>query len=100
MSRVTALEFWDMSYGEITETIEAYNERQRQELEMHAGFDYALADLVRIGFNDPKRFPRTLQSAYPFVKSTRRKGTWQESKEEFAAIAAAHNRAMGGGGHR
>lgn len=59
--------------------------------------DYRLANLIGLAFNDPKRFPRTVFAAYPFVTRLPRRGTWQDSKAEFAVIAAAHNRAIGGG---
>lgn len=79
------------------ETIEAYTERQNQEQEIRASMDYRLANLIGLAMNDPKKFPKTVKSAYPFMRKNKRIGTWQESKAEFAARAAAHNRTIGGG---
>lgn len=96
VSGVSSVNFWSMTYSEVIETIDAYTERKRQEWEMQAGMYYTLANLIGIAFNDPKKFPRTLKDAYPFVREPARRGTWQESKAEFAAIAAAHNRSLRG----
>lgn len=86
--------FWKLSYAEIMECIEAYAAKMIRKQKVQAGLCYGLANLIGIAFNDPKKFPRTLQEAYPFVRTPARRGTWRESKEEFKAIAALHNRSM------
>lgn len=93
-----ASEFWELTYGDIMESIEAYQRVKTAELttmrNMWAMMDYRLANLIAIGFNEPKKFPQLLSDAYPFLKTPNKRGTWQESKAEMAAIAAAHNRIL------
>lgn len=38
--------YWDMTFEEINVTIEAYNRKQKNELQKQATFDYKLADLI------------------------------------------------------
>lgn len=97
-----ASEFWDLTYGDIMETIEAYQKAKQAEAtmmrDMRAMMDYRLANLIAIGFHEPKKFPQTLSEAYPFLSVSAKQGTWQESKAEMAAIAGAHNRSFKKGG--
>ena len=89
-----------MTYMEVVEEIEAFNRRHENEYKeksrFRASFDYQLAQLIGIAFNEPKKYPKTLQRAYPELYQ-KRQITWQEHKENFARFAEQHNRQVGGG---
>lgn len=90
-----------MTYVEVIEEIEAYNKRHENEyteqLRLRATMDYQLAQLVGVAFNDPKKYPKTLQKAYPGIfKENSPKMTWQEHKENMKRYAEQHNRRIGG----
>jgi hypothetical protein len=69
-----------MTYIEVIEEIEAYNKRHeneyKEQMRLRASMDYQLAQLIGIAFNDPKKYPKTLQKAYPeLFKETGEKTT-------------------------
>jgi hypothetical protein len=90
-----------MTYVEVIEEINAFNKRHeenyQEQMRLRANMDYQLAQLIGIAFNDPKKYPTTLQKAYPdlFNKQSK-KMTWQENKEQLKMYAAVHNQQRGG----
>ena len=91
-----------MTYIEVIEEIEAYTKRHgneyKEQTRLRAAMDYQLAQLVGIAFNDPQKYPKTLQKAYPelFKENGKKAMTWQEQKENFKRYAEQHNRQTGG----
>ncbi len=90
-----------MTYQEIIDEIDAYNRRRESDtkdcLHTRAALDYHLAQLIVTAFNDPKKYPTTLQNAYPeLFKEEARESSWQESKSQFKAYAEVFNRQRGG----
>jgi len=95
---ITVERFWRMTYAEVVEEIEAVNRRReidyQDQRRLRAEMDYQLAQLIGTAFGSPKKYPKTLQKAYPGIFKPR--PTWQEHKAGFARFARAHNRKMGG----
>lgn len=95
MIGITTDRFWTMTYVEVSDEIEAFNHRLEAEIQLQmrsqAQLDYQLAQLIGAAISDPKKYPRTLQKAYPnLFKSSAQ--SWQASKEQFQKFADEHNR--------
>lgn len=64
------MQYWDMTYYEISTYIKAYNNRQKYELQKQASMDYKLADLISISLSrlldKNTKFP-TVYEAYPSI---------------------------------
>lgn len=91
-----------MTYAEVIDEIDAYNRRRKSDYEdqrvLRAEMDYRLGGLIRIAFNDPKKYPATVKAAYPDIfKDDPAKFDWQDNKRSWAAYAAEFNRQKGGG---
>lgn len=97
---IRALDYWDMTYLEIMETIYAYREQERIELQKIATMNHKLSQLIAIGFNSPKDMP-TIYDAYPslFEKPVETKqDDWRIMKDRISAFAQVHNRKLAEGG--
>jgi hypothetical protein len=86
-----------MTYSEVIEEIEAYNRQHKakytETMQMQAALDYQLAQLIGLAFNDPKKYPKTLQKAYPeLFKNSAGSMSWQASKDQFKKYAEEFNR--------
>lgn len=89
-----------MTFAEIRDEIDAYNWRKettiKEREQTQAVTDYQLAQLIGYMVHDPKKYPRTIDKAYPGLFE-RKKQDWRESKANFARFAEEHNRQRGGG---
>lgn len=84
-----------MTYPEVIDEINAYRQRCKAKLRdyecLRAEMDYQLAQLIGVMFHEPKKYPKSLQSAYPgLFKGT--SGGWRESKAQWQKYAAEFNR--------
>jgi hypothetical protein len=43
---ITAYNYWDMTYGEIVDTITAHNKRKKSQMQQDASLYYSLANLI------------------------------------------------------
>lgn len=51
-------EYWEMTFGEFADCIEGYNQRQRNEAQVHDALNHTLGNYMRIAFHDPKHYPK------------------------------------------
>ena len=58
-------EVWDMTYGELKETVEPILEKQKEILKVEATMIYQQAQLIGIAFNEPKKFPKNIYEVFP-----------------------------------
>ncbi|HCC01677.1 MAG TPA: hypothetical protein DHW78_00620 [Ruminococcaceae bacterium] len=81
-----------MTCAEVSEEINAYNRRKKQDRQEQAQFraqmDYRLASMISIGYNNPKKFPKNLNDAYPDLFPNE---GWKQSKSNFARYAEEFN---------
>lgn len=82
-----------MSYAEIMEFIDGRAQKEKEELQTRAAMDHALACLLSIAFNNPKKMPKTVEKAYPglFKQHVQSEQDWRIIKANMSAIAQAHN---------
>lgn len=59
-----AVFYWDMTYKEIKTAIEGNQKKLRQDMQMQAVMTYKLGELIRIAFNDPKKYPSSPKKAF------------------------------------
>lgn len=82
-SGTSALDFWDMTYGEVADTIKAHAKEKEIKLKEQAIMNYKLADLIatNVGamLSKDAKAP-TLIEAYEFL--------FKEEKEYYAEISA------------
>lgn len=90
---VSVNEFWDMSYDEITALVEGISKKQTEEAKLRAQMDFELAYLITIGFNNPKKFPRKIQDAYPtlFEEAVDTQSDIRVHYEQMKQFAEKHN---------
>lgn len=86
-------DFWEMSAGEAEKLISLRQKHQREQVEMQAAFVWRLGNLVRIGVNDPKKYP-SLEEEFPqlFQKKERQQTDWRIMKARVKAYAQAKER--------
>lgn len=81
-----------MTCVEVSEEIDAYNRRKKLDYQEQAQFraqmDYRLASMISVGYNDPKKFPKTLNDVYPDLFPD---AGWKASKAGFARYAEQFN---------
>jgi hypothetical protein len=81
-----------MTCVEVSEEIDAYNRRKKLDYQEQAQFraqmDYRLASMISVGYNDPKKFPKTLNDVYPDLFPD---AGWKQSKSNFARYAERFN---------
>lgn len=94
---ISADHFWNMTYPEVAEEINAYYKRrddsEKRQKQIRALMDYQLAQLIGTIVHDPKHYPNSLDVAYPDLFPHH--DNWQASKASFAAYAAAFNQKRG-----
>lgn len=91
-------EFWELTYGEISLYITAYQKRREMELKERAIMDYKLGDLIGISAGrlmDSKcKYPQ-IEEVYPNffeeVVKEKPKQDWEKQKEILMNYANAHN---------
>jgi hypothetical protein len=92
--------FWNMTYLEAAEEINAYYKRrdngEKRQEQIRALMDYQLAQLIGTIVHDPKHYPDSLDAAYPeLFKEKRKPENWKAQKADFALWAAEFNRRRG-----
>lgn len=99
---INVIGYWYMTYGEIVDTIEAYNENERNRTREVASFNYSLANLIGLSvarlMDDKAKFP-SLQEAFPEmfddIKYEEKQLTQQDPdimKARFMEFAESHNK--------
>ena len=67
---INVIAYWSMTYGEITDTIDAYKENERLRIREKAGFEYQLANLIGLSvariMSEDAKFP-SLKEAFPTI---------------------------------
>ena len=86
---------YDLTPAEIHDVITSAVNRQKEELRRAAVMAWNTAYLTGLAVNAPKRFPRTPQSHFTFLREEA--NDWRVHKARMARIAALHNRKFGGG---
>lgn len=85
-------DFWEMSAGEVERLISQRQKQQREQTEMQAALVWRLGNLVRIGVNDPKKYP-SLEEEFPqlFCKNNgkRKQTDWRVIKARVKAYVQA-----------
>lgn len=92
---ITTDRLWSMTYSEVVDEINAYGRRREADFhakeQLRAKMDYQFAQLIGVMVHEPKKYPKTLQAAYPdlFAGGS---GRWKSSKEQFKRYAEEFNR--------
>lgn len=97
---IRASEYWELTYLEIMETIYAYREQEKLELQKIATMDHRLSQLIAIGFNSPKDLPN-IYDAYPSLFEAPKQieqDDWRVMKDRISAFAQIHNEKLAKGG--
>jgi hypothetical protein len=103
---MTVFEFWDMTYGEIVDTLLAYERNMKNTLKERAIMDYKLADLIATNVSriiDKDAIIPSLAQAYEFlfpeekhmqdeIKAQKDMEIWKQRMKNFAEY---HNRKRG-----
>ena len=84
-----------MAYIDIMALVKAQMNKEEDDMRLRASCDYALAQLIGISVNDPKRYPKNLKKAYPGLFGGQ---DWRDSKEAMSRYVAAHNASLKAGG--
>lgn len=101
---MSVFDFWDMTYGEILMTIEAYNERLLVNLKEKAVMDYQLANIIGLSvarlMDNNAKYPE-IHEVYPsiFKEPETEKPVqvdWRVAKERLMKYTDAHNKKRGG----
>ena len=80
---VQANQFWDMTFEEIIDQVEANKKRHELDMRTRAMFDYNSAQLNAYAFNDPNKMPKA-HEIYPFLDEERKQvSNRYEDTEEF-----------------
>ncbi|WP_127539391.1 hypothetical protein [Paenibacillus illinoisensis] len=92
------IQYWDMTYQEITVSIEAYTARRKADLQLEAVLSYRQAQLigklVSRALGD-KQKPPELQEAFPGIFPEElfdQRQDWRLMKERVAAYGARHRK--------
>jgi len=101
---ISAYGFWEMTYGEIVMTIEAFKENERLRIREIAGFNYQLANLIGLSvariMDKDAEYP-TIQKAFPNIfneladREEPQEEDWQVTKAKMLQYAEAVNRERG-----
>ena len=75
-------ELWEMNLEELIRPCEYIWEKAEEDMKLRATMDYKQAYLIGIAFNDPKKYPRTAEEAYPelFPRKTVEMPDWLKEK--------------------
>jgi len=95
---INPFDYWEMTFGEISETINAYNRRKKTEMQWQASVQYKLADLVGISvgrlLDSNIEFP-TLETSFPGlfedVVENEKQQDWRILKERMMDYADQWN---------
>lgn len=83
---ISCFDFWEMSLKEISDTIMAQSENERQRLIEKARFDYAAAKLMTYAVHAPSEMP-CIEEIYPIT--AKKRDTSQDWKIIKAQVSAA-----------
>lgn len=72
--------FWSLSAGEAEQMIAAINKNKLEVMKQEASIAWKLANLIAIGFNDPKNFP-SMQKSFPGLYDTEKKPVKEKEKD-------------------
>ena len=104
-SGLSVFDFWSMTYGELSDTIDAYNNNETNRVKESASLNYNLANLI--GFSvarlmDKKAKYPTLQDAYPGLFDDLKvedkqpvQQDWENAKPRMMKYTEAHNKKRG-----
>lgn len=86
-------DFWEMSAGEAEQLIMQRQKAAAEQVETQAAFVWRLGNLVRIGVNDPKKYPK-LEEEFPTLfgnknKNERKQTDWRLMKARMTAYVQA-----------
>lgn len=87
-----------MTYGEIIAKIEAYRKIEKQKIQLQAMFIYKLGNLIRIAFNDPKKYPSNVKQAFKEMGifdediNITKQQDWRIMKERMNRYAYLHRK--------
>lgn len=102
-SGLSVFDFWSMTYGELSDTIDAYNNNEKNRVKEAASLNYHLANLIGVSVGrlmDKKAEYPTLQGAYPGLfddlKVEPVQQDWEVAKARLMKYTDAHNRKRGG----
>lgn len=96
---ISAYDYWEMTYGEIINTIKSYNTRKKTEMQWNASVNYKLADLIGISvsrlLDDNVEFPK-IESAFPglfedIVEQKPKQQDWKVMKDRMESYADGWN---------
>lgn len=95
-------DFWDMTYGEITMTIKAFNDKEINRLKEKAIMDYQLANIIGLSvarlMDKNAKYPE-IEKVYPSLfdvpKDKPVQVDWRIAKERLMKYTDAHNRKRG-----
>jgi hypothetical protein len=96
---VSVFDFWDMTFGEIVLTIQAYNRRKEEEMKAQCISDYNLADLIALScarlVDKDLKFPK-IEQIYPqlFTEKLTEEKKWKVEKARIMDFAIVHNGRM------
>ena len=98
---IGAVDYWSMSYGEITDTIDAFRVMEERKLKEQAGLNYSLANLIGLSvarLTDSKAEYPTLKQAYPTLfgedelEEVPEVQDWRVAKERMMQYTTATNK--------
>ena len=102
-SGLSVFDFWSMTYGELSDTIAAYNNNEKNRVREAASLNYHLANLIGISvarLMDKKAEYPTLQVAYPGLfddlEVEDKQQNWEVAKARLMKYAEVHNKKRGG----
>lgn len=82
-----------MTFAEVRDEVDAFNRRRKirakEQQQLQAVTDYQLAQLIGLAFNDPKKYPKDIRKAYPYLFDS--SADWRENKEQFRRYAEEFN---------
>lgn len=93
---ISHFDFWDMTFGEVIETIKAYQKRKKEELKERAMMDFKLSQCIGIQVAcilSDKNKPREFMEIYDFLYSDEEKEEIVAKQQEEKEIQAMMNMA-------
>jgi len=99
MIGMTHLQFWESTYGEIIDIINAHNKNKKEEMQETATMNYQLANLIGISVGrlmDKKAKMPPLEEAYPSLFDSKKdeepkQQDWRVFKARMMQYATSHN---------
>jgi len=97
---ISAYGYWEMTYGEIVDTIDAYKENDRLRIREIASFNYQQANLIGMSvariMSDKAKFP-SLKEAFPNIFNDLEDKVepvqdWQIAKARLMEYAESNNK--------